>query len=608
MPLATPWPRTLAYHPYDISLDAKSTANRLEKTAMHEIVIRGGTIVDGTGTRRRNADLAIDGGLVSAIGDDIGPGQREIDAAGCLVTPGWVDIHTHYDGQATWDTHLTPSGWHGVTTVVMGNCGVGFAPVRPGREDYLIQLMEGVEDIPGTALAEGINWQWESFPEYLDALEKMPRAIDIAAQVPHGAVRVYVMGERGAKNEKAEVEDIEQMAAIVKEGLEAGALGFSTSRTILHRAKDGELVPGTTADRSELLGIGRAMGEAGHGVFEVASDLAPEEEEISWMRQLSKESGQPVSFACLQGDHDPSQWRRLLKVCEEDRSAGGKLTPQVAQRPAGVLLGLESTLHPFLLHPGYRKIASLPLAERVEQMKNPAIRAEILDNPPDYEVLPAAVASVITAFDRMFPLGDPPDYEPAPEQSLAAIAEREARTPQEVAYDALLERDGKALIYRPFLGYSHGNLDDIREMMMHPQSVFSLSDGGAHCGLVCDASVPTFLLTHWSRDRERGERIALETLVHCQTQKTAAFYGLEDRGVLAVGMKADLNVIDYENLHIHAPEMVYDLPANGRRLIQKVDGYRFTICGGEVIYEDGEPTSALPGKLIRGPQASPRRD
>jgi N-acyl-D-aspartate/D-glutamate deacylase len=569
---------------------------------MHDLVIRGGTIVDGTGSERRKADVAIDDGIISAVGDDVGPGEREIDASDCLVAPGWVDIHTHYDGQVTWDTHLTPSGWNGVTTVVMGNCGVGFAPVRPGQQDFLIQLMEGVEDIPGTALSEGMSWDWETFPEYLDSIEKMPRAIDVGAQVPHGAIRAYVMGERGARNEKATPDEVEAMSALVKEGLEAGALGFSTSRTILHRAKDGELVPGTTADRHELLGIGRALGEVGHGVFEVASDLAPEEEEISWMRELSRQTGQPVSFACLQNDFDPDQWRRMLKVCEEDAAEGGRLTPQVAQRPAGLLLGLESTFHTFIFHPGYQKIAQLPLAERVARMRDPDVRAEILDNAPDFEKFGGPIRMVVEAFNKLFPLGDPPDYEPGPEKSVAAIAEREGRTPQEVTYDHLLEQDGRGMLYLPLLGYSNGNLDDIREMMLHPQAVFGLSDGGAHCGLICDASMPTFLLTHWARDRKRGERIPIETVVQSQTQKTAAFYGLEDRGVLAPGMKGDVNVIDYDALHIHAPEMVYDLPAEGRRLIQKVDGYRYTVCSGEVIYEDGQPTGALPGKLIRGPQ------
>ncbi len=574
---------------------------------MHDLVIRGGTVVDGTGAPARNADVAIDGDRISAVGSDVGPGRREIDATGLLVTPGWVDIHTHYDGQVTWDTHLTPSGWNGVTTVVMGNCGVGFAPVRPGKQEFLIQLMEGVEDIPGTALAEGIRWEWETFPEYLDAVERMPRAIDVGAQVPHGAVRAYVMGERGARNEKAGPEDIEAMAKVVKEGLEAGALGFSTSRTILHRAKDGELVPGTRAEDDEVLGIGRMLGEVGHGVFEVASDLAPEGKELAWMSQLSKETGRPVTFACLQNPIEPEQWRRLLKIVEQDAAEGGQLTPQVAQRPAGLLLSFESTAHPFMFHPGYAELAALPPVERRAKLAEPEVRAQILEHPPVIpDGLPAPATLLTNGFHMMYPLGDPPDYEPGPEQSVAAIAEREGRKPEEVAYDLMLEKDGRGILYLPLLGYANGDLDAIREMMLHPKSVFGLSDGGAHCGLICDASMPTFLLTHWVRDRDRGERIGLEEIVERQTRRTASFYGMEDRGVLEPGMKADLNVIDFERLHIHAPEMVYDLPAEGKRLIQKVDGYRFTIVSGEVIYEDGKPTGALPGKLVRGPQPAPQ--
>jgi len=572
---------------------------------MHDLVIRGGTVVDGTGAEKRTADVAIEGDRIVAVGDDVGEGQREIDASGLLVTPGWVDIHTHYDGQVTWDTHLTPSGWHGVTTVVMGNCGVGFAPVRPGKQEYLIQLMEGVEDIPGTALSEGMRWDWESFPEYLDALDAMPRALDVAAQVPHGAVRTYVMGERGAKNEKATAKDIEEMAELVKQGLEAGALGFSTSRTIVHRAKDGEVVPGTNAEDEEVLGIGRAMGEVGHGVFEVASDLSPEADELAWMSQLGKETGRPVAFACLQNPIDPKQWRRLLDAVEKDNAEGGCLTPQVAQRPAGVLLGWESTLHPFIAHPGYQGLADLPREERRAKLADPAVRAQILDSQPDYGQLPGPALLIMQGFSMMFALGDPPNYEPAPDQSIAAIAAREGRKPLEVIYDVMMEGGGTGFVYLPLLGYADGDFEPIREMMLHPQSVFSLSDGGAHCGLLCDASVPTFLLTHWVRDRARGERIPLETIVSRQTRHTAQFYGMHDRGVLAPGMKADVNVIDLDALHIHAPEMVYDLPAEGRRLVQKADGYCYTICSGEVTYEGGAPTGALPGKLVRGPQPLP---
>jgi N-acyl-D-aspartate/D-glutamate deacylase len=433
----------------------------------------------------------------------------------------------------------------------------------------------------------------------------MPRAVDVGAQVPHGAVRAYVMGERGAKNEKATPVEIDEMAALVKDALEAGALGFSTSRTILHRAKDGELVPGTTAEDDEVLGIGRMLGEVGHGVFEVASDLAPEGDELAWMSRLGKETGRPVTFACLQNPGEPEQWKRLLKAVERDHAEGGCLTPQVAQRPAGLLLGWENTAHPLMFSPEWGPLLALPVAERRRRLADPDVRAALIGSQMDISGAPMAVQSVANAYPMMFPLGDPPDYEPAPEKSIAAIAERKGRDPREVIYDLMMERDGTGMIYLPLLGYADGDLEPIREMMEHPLSVFGLSDGGAHCGLICDASMPTYLLTHWVRDRARGPRLPLEQVVAGQTARTAHFYGMEDRGVLAPGMLADVNVIDFDALHIHAPEMVYDLPADGRRLIQKIDGYRYTIKRGGITYEDGQPTGALPGKLVRGPQASP---
>ena len=572
---------------------------------MYDMVIRNGSVIDGSGAAAQECDVAITDGRIAAVGKDLGPGSKEVDAGGLLVTPGWVDIHTHYDGQVSWDPMLSPSSWNGVTTVVMGNCGVGFAPVVPGKEDYLIQLMEGVEDIPGAALVEGIQWDWETFPEYLDAIDKLPHAIDFGAQVPHGAVRTYVMGERGANNEMASPQEVDAMAAIVKEGLQAGALGFSTTRTILHRAKDGELAPGTTADREEVIGIGRVLGEVGHGVFEVASDLAPEEEELAWMSQIGRETGRPVTFACLQNNEDPQQWQRLLTAVDKDRANGGTLTPQVAQRPAGVLFSLESSGHPFILHEAYQPLAALPLAERVAALSEPGMRRSILDNPPDLSGLPEVFTKSLTAWDNMFPLGDPIDYEPARDQSVLHQAERKGCSPAELAYDTMLERNGKGIIYMPLLGYSNGNFEALREMMQHPHAVFGLSDGGAHCGLICDASMPSYLLTHWARDRSRGERLPIEELVHKQTRRTATFYGLDDRGLIAVGMKADINVIDYDGLTIHPPEMVYDLPAEARRLVQRVDGYRMTICSGEVILENGTPTGAMPGRLVRGPQEAP---
>jgi N-acyl-D-amino-acid deacylase len=572
---------------------------------MHDLVIRGGIVVDGTGAVAREADVAVDGALLTAVGKNLSHGRRELDAQGLLVTPGWVDLHTHYDGQVTWDPYLTPSGWHGVTTVVMGNCGVGFAPAKPERHAWLIGLMEGVEDIPGTALAEGIRWEWESFPEYLAALERMPRALDVAAQVPHGAVRAYVMGERGAKNEKATFKDIAAMAQIVREAIAAGAVGFSTSRTLLHRAVDGEPVPGTFAGDEEVLGIGRVLGELGQGVFELASDLAPEARELAWMHRLSRETGRPVTFACLQNDFDPGQWRRLLGEASRSAAEGGRVTPQVAARPTGLLMGLQSTAHPFLLHPAYREVAHLPLAARVSALQDPERRRRLVQEPAPH---PNALAAfVATAFHRLFPLGDPPDYEPAPEKSVAAIAKREGREPQEVALDLLLSREGRELLYFPLLNYANGDFEPIREMLTHPTAVLGLSDGGAHCGLICDASMPSFLLTHWVRDRSRGARLPLEQMVHAQTQRTAQLFDFHDRGALLPGMKADLNVIDFDGLRIHPPQMVFDLPAGGRRLIQKVDGYRATVSNGELTFENGEPTGALPGKLVRGPQAAPAR-
>jgi N-acyl-D-aspartate/D-glutamate deacylase len=536
---------------------------------MYDLIIRGGTLVDGTGEPARKADIAIEGDRVAAVGNDLGEATRTIDATGLLVTPGWVDIHTHYDGQVTWDPHLTPSGWNGVTTLVMGNCGVGFAPVRPGQEDFLIQLMEGVEDIPGTALTEGIDWQWESFPEYLDALEKMPRSVDVAAQVPHGAVRAYVMGERGAKNEKALPHEIDAMAKIVKEGLEAGALGFSTSRTLLHRAKDGELVPGTHAEDDEVLGIGRMLGEVGHGVFEVASDLAPEGEELEWMSRLGKETGRPVTFACLQNPIDGDQWKRLLEIVDKDAAEGGCLTPQVAQRPAGLIFGFDSSFHPFRMKPSFTPLVELDAKARLAELRKPEVREALLTEEPRPGNIPGVTELITGAWNMMYPMGTPPRYEPGPEDSIAALSEAAGVAPAEFAYDLMLSGE---FIYMPFLGYANGNLEDIRTMMQHERAVFGLSDGGAHCALVCDASMPTFLLTYWVRDREKGERFPIEWIVQQQTKRTAEFYGMHDRGVVAPGMKADLNVIDFDALHIHGPQMVEDLPAKGKRLIQHIEG------------------------------------
>ncbi len=575
---------------------------------MYDLIIRNGTVVDGTGAARRTADVAVKNGLVANVAARIeGKATREIDATGLLVAPGWVDIHTHYDGQVTWDDELGPSAWHGVTTLVMGNCGVGFAPVRPEKHAWLIALMEGVEDIPGAALAEGIKWSWETFPEYLDALEKMPRSVDVAAQIPHGAVRAYVMGTR-ANDRLATQTDIAEMAKIVEEGMRAGALGFSTSRTILHRAKDGVPVPGTWAGADELEAIAAAMGRAGHGVFELASDMAPAANEFEWMRRIARETGVPLTFGMLQSPMQPNAWREMLKLANEANGEGGNLYAQIAIRPTGLVLGWESTVNPFSFQPSYQAIAHLPVKERLERLRDPEIRARIIAERPPIEGELAVLRMILAqGFDRMFRLMTPQglDYEPAPEASVAAEAKRTGKDPRAIVYDMLMEKDGRGYVYLPLLNYAEFNFDHIHEMLQSDRTVLSLSDGGAHCGVICDASFPTYLLTHWVRDRARGARITLEQAIKRQCHDTARLYGLRDRGTLTPGQRADINIIDFDKLAIDAPEIVYDLPAGGRRLIQRATGYRHTFVGGTETFRDGKSTGAKPGKLIRGTKQAP---
>lgn len=567
---------------------------------MHDLVIRNARLVDGTGAPEHPADIAVDGESVSAVGapggngDGIGPGRREIDADGRLVSPGWVDIHTHYDGQATWDADLSPSSWHGVTTVVMGNCGVGFAPVRPDARDFLIELMEGVEDIPGTALHEGIDWQWESFGEYLDALDRMPRVMDVAAQVPHAAVRAYVLGERA--HEDATGEEIGEMAEVVREALDAGAIGLSTSRTVLHRSVHG-LVPGTRAPAEELLELGGVLGDGKERTFEVVTDQPELPEERAWMVDLAKRGGTRVTYGLAQVPWNKTGYRDALADAEQLRGEGVDIRPQVSCRPTGMLFGLQSSLHPFMTHPTYRALAGLPLGERVARLSAPEVRERLVAEQPDAGS-PIAVM-LMSRFDQMFRLGEPPDYEPDPATSVAAVAARRGRPASAVALDWLLESGGTALVFAPLASYVDGNLDAIREMMTHPRAVLGLSDGGAHCGLICDASMPTYLLTHWVRGRTRGERLGLEEAVALQTGRTAEAFGFTDRGTLEVGKRADLNVVDLDALVLHAPEMVFDLPAGGRRLVQRVDGYDYTVVAGAVTFEAGEPTGARPGRLVR---------
>lgn len=564
---------------------------------MHDLVIRNGTIVDGTGRPRFEADVAIDGERITAVGEIRGRGRREIAATDLLVTPGWVDVHTHYDGQVTWDPLLAPSSWHGVTTLVMGNCGVGFAPVRPGEETFLIELMEGVEDIPGTALHAGIEWRWESFPQYLDAVAQMPRVLDVAAQVPHCALRAYVLGAR-AHDVDLRADEIAEMARLTREALSAGAVGFSTSRTILHRSRHG-LVPGTHSTPEELLAIGSALGEAGHGVFEMVSDLQGQEPDLSWMCDFARRTGCVLTFALAQTLMQPTAWRETLARIDALAASGLRIAPQVPCRPTGMLFGLETSLHPFITHPTYRdELAALPLAQRVARLRDAAVRSRLLAEEP---ATANAIARVLMSnWSQIYPLGDPPDYEPEPDTSAAATAARTGRRPEEVVYDWMLARDGRQLLFAPLANYVDANFEALRAMMLHPRTVLGLSDGGAHCGLICDASMPTYLLTHWVRDRWRGERIPLEQAVRLQTGNTATLWGFTDRGTLEPGKKADLNVIDLDALRLHAPEMVFDLPAAGRRLVQRADGYRATIVAGEVTFEDGEPTGTRPGRLVRG--------
>ena len=562
---------------------------------MLDLWIRGGTIIDGTGAPRFKADVGVRDGKIAQVGGSDEPATREIDASGLLVTPGWVDVHTHYDGQVTWDPYLTPSCWHGVTTVVMGNCGVGFAPAHTDQHDWLISLMEGVEDIPGTALAEGIKWDWEGFPEYLDAIDKSPHAIDIVAQVPHGALRAYVMGERGADHREIPTsEEIETMGRLTREAIAAGARGFTSSRTKNHRTRDGEFTPSLTAEHAEMIGIAKAMGEGGKGVFEIVADFKDLESEFELLREMVEVSGLPMSISIAQNDYVPDQWRRLMELIDQAVADGLPMKGQVPPRAIGLLLGLQASLHPFVASETFREIAELPLEERVARMRDPETKARILSEPS-----PPGLADVTSRFDRMFVLGNPPNYEPAPEDSIAARAEALGIAANDFAYDLLLEDEGRALLYRTFLNYTDFNLDVSLEMLKSPNTVPGLGDAGAHCGMICDGSFPTFLMLHYGRDRTRGERAELEWLVKRQTSDTAAVVGLVDRGTIQEGMRADINLIDWQALQLRPPEVLFDLPAGGKRLVQRVDGYRMTLVAGESICEDGEPTGVFPGKLVR---------
>ncbi|MHA7651459.1 N-acyl-D-amino-acid deacylase family protein [Mycobacterium sp. ML4] len=584
---------------------------------MFDLKIIGGSVVDGTGADRYLADIGIkDCKIVDVVRRDAatpelaGDAAETIDATGHVVAPGFVDIHTHYDGQVSWDSLLEPSSGHGVTTVVTGNCGVGFAPVRPGTEDWLIKLMEGVEDIPGTALTEGITWGWETYPEYLDAIGTKRFAIDVGSQVAHGAIRAYAMGERGARNEPASTDDITAMGRLVTEAVEAGALGFSTSRTLAHVAMDGEPVPGTFAAEEELFGLGRAMAAGGHAVFELApqgaagEDIVGPKKELEWMRRLSREIDRPVSFALIQVDADPNLWREQLDVSAAAHAEGSRLHPQIAARPFGMMIGFQGH-HGFTHRPTYRRLkAECSREELAQLLADPAVKAAILSE-DDLPIEPGVLfdgmfAMVQHSLGRLYALGNPPDYEPTPDHSVAAIAKARGEDPLSTLYDLMLEGDATSMLMLPLFNYADGNHDAIREMMLHPAGVLGLSDGGAHCGMICDASYPTFLLTHWARDRRRGAKLSLEYVIRKQSRDTAYLFGLTDRGTIEPGKKADLNVIDLTALTLHPAAMAYDLPAGGRRILQGASGYAATIVSGTVTRRKDVDTGARPGRLVRG--------
>jgi N-acyl-D-aspartate/D-glutamate deacylase len=569
----------------------------------HDLVIRGGHVADGRGGEPVAADVAVDDATITAVGTIAGRGREEIDADGLLVTPGFVDIHTHYDGQATWDSCITPSSWHGVTTVVMGNCGVGFAPVRPDAHDQLISLMEGVEDIPGAVLHEGIEWTWETFGEYLDAVERRPHDIDLCAQLPHGALRLYVMGERAARLEDATPDDAAAMREIAAQAMRDGAVGFSTSRTLNHRTASGDPTPSLRAREDELVAIASGVADAGHGVIELISDFYPDADgEFELVRSMVAASGRPLSLSLAQSFRQPEGWRELLDRIEESAADGLPIRGQVAPRPIGVLLGLQASYHPFLRLPSWREVAGLPAAEQARALHDPTFRSRLLAEVPGGKGQGGG-ARQLADYSNLYPLGEVPDYEPAAETSIERLAAARGVDPASLTLDLLAENDGRNFLYSPFSNYADGNLDACGEMLRHPDTLFGLGDGGAHVGLIADASFPTYFLSHWARDRSHG-RMSVGQVVQRLTSNNARAVGLGDRGIVAEGMKADLNVIDFDNVRCEVPVMAFDLPAGGKRLVQGAHGYRATIVDGQITYRDGQHTGALPGRLVRGGRAT----
>ena len=570
----------------------------------YDLVIRDGIIIDGTGDEPSHGDVAVNDGYIVDVGDVEGKGAREISADGAWVAPGFVDIHTHYDGQLTWDKSLAPSSWHGVTTVVTGNCGVGFAPVRTDDRQRLIELMEGVEDIPGAALHEGLPWTWESFPEYMDATAKLPHDINYGLQLAHGPLRLYVMGERGAQRERATAADIRKMRQIAAEAIAAGALGFTTSRTMNHRTSTGDLAPTLDASTEELVGIAAGLRDAGTGVLQVVSDFADPASEFATLRAMAQESGRPLSISLAQNPNAPHAWEEVLDLVDEANGDGLRVRAQVATRGIGLLLGLQCTLNPFMMNPVYQEIEELPIPERARQMRDPSFKERLLDAATDDRERTKLGGRLIGKFHLMYELGDPPDYEPSAAESIEARAATMGCRAEELAYDLLVKGDGSGFLYLPLLNYADGNLDVVRKMLVHPHTVPGLSDGGAHVGTICDGSFPTTLLGYWGLDRNHN-RIPIPFIVKRHCRDTAETVGLFDRGLVQAGYRADLNVIDPHALRLHEPEMHFDLPAGGKRLLQRSSGYKCTIVNGEVAYLDGESTGAMPGKLVRGGQAAP---